>query len=84
MATKNVDRSPRRKFKFTYKGGHTAVVEVVVDTFEKAQRGRANAQQSILLRYKRQAGINKAATLLWKHLVVEPVAERDTTKSTSS
>jgi hypothetical protein len=84
MITKNVDRSPRQKFEFTYKGKSATVIEVVVDTLEKAQRGRANAQHSILLRYKRQAGINKAAVLLWKFVEVKPVANSDVQEGTYS
>jgi len=84
MVTKNKDRSPRQQFVFTYKGKTPAVVEVVVDTLEKAQRGRANAQQSILFKYKKQAGFSKAAVLLWNHVAVEPVEKHDVQEGASS
>jgi hypothetical protein len=71
LVTKNTDKQPRRLFVFSYPGQPDATVNVVVETLKKAQRGRANAQKSLLFQYKKAAGIGKEVFLNWKNLKLE-------------
>jgi hypothetical protein len=74
MATKNSDRMPRRMFVFAYPGKPNATINIVVENLKKAQRGRVNAQQSLLHLYKKKAGISKEANLQWSKLTLVTAA----------